>query len=416
MGMNLAYLLNSPDTERIASSLESIAIAQMAGVTELNERAIQQIVRSGKAAKFFNIGDQIVVKWSDGTNEYDMPFDIVDFSNAINADGDSVPAMWLESHYCLPGTQFDGSESMYIVGDTALPAGTYYWTFGNTWGSIDVVENGAWNFTLEQDVPAGGCIVVHGTSGDGIYTWGAPDVAATTWRVSTFASPSDVTPIETVTVSSGATGTSLGILKNNTTYTTEPGINQLQRAAYGYNRWSQSALRQYLNSAAAAGAWWEPKNPYDRPPKQLETMRGFMAGLPAEFVDIITPIKVTTALNTVTDGGTSTGGTEDTIDRFFLPSLQQRYIVPQLNNAEGAAWQYWRDMIGTDDPWPTGSNNKNPKIIKYLISNHSSAQNSRLRSAYRGDAYFAWRVYSTGYAGYGHATSTLGFAPACVIC
>lgn len=390
-----------------------VAMLHRSTATELDKATIQTIVRDGQATRYFSVGDQIVTKWNDGTNEYDLPWDVVDFSPAVNANGDTVPAMWLESHYALPGLQFDASEAMYRVGSNTLPAGRYYWTFGNTWGN-NVTQNASWNFTLTQDVPANGCIVVHGTASTGIYVWGAPDVLATNWRVSTFSSLSSTTPIETVTVSSGASGTSLGALQNSTAYTTEPGINQLQRAGCGYNRWSQSAMRQWLNSSAAAGAWWTPQNAYDRPPQQLATMRGFMAGLPEDFLSVVQPVKVTTALNTLTD--TAIGTTEDTIDTFFLPSLEQRYIAAQLAGVEGGAFQYWKELIGTADPWQRSNTITNASLIKYQISNHATPQTIRLRSVNNSNARSVFYIHTTGYTYAENASTALSATPACVIC
>lgn len=195
-------------------------------------------------------------------------------------------------------------------------------------------------------------------------------------------------------------------------------MNNLQRAAYGYNRWSQSAIRQWLNSDADVGEWWTPQNVFDRPPQQLATLRGFMAGLPSDFKAVLAPVKVTTALNTVTDS--DIGTSEDTYDTFFLPSLEQEYIVPQLSNVEGAYWPYWKERLGLSEPQATGSAGANANHIRYAIESHTSAQNVTLRSAYRGFGCYRWYLSTTGYAysygyGYGLAATALRPAPACVI-
>ena len=372
---------------------------------------ISDIVRLGLAEKVFMIGDQILTKWSpDGTTEYDLPWDVVDIADVVNEDGDIVPGLWLQAHWVMPGVQFDASEAIYVA-SAALPAGTYHFTFGTSWGS-NVVSGKSYQFTTTEEIPAGGQIMV-GKNNDW-YTWGAPDQAPANWRVHTFASNSATTPLEqNLTLTEGTDGTDLGSINSSTKYS-QNGLNNLQRAGYGYNRWSQSAIRQWLNSNAAANAWWTGKNPFDRAPQQLSSMRGFMAGLPEDFLAVVNPVKVTTALNTVSDS--EIGTSEDTYDRFFLASLEQEYCEPQLANVEGKYWPYWKERLDINSPQASGAANALAAHIRYLISNHSSAQGVRLRSAYRGGAGYTWSVNSTGIVGSYYATGAACPAPACVIC
>ena len=245
------------------------------------------------------------------------------------------------------------------------------------------------------------------------WTWGAPDVAPTSWKVHTFASNAATTPLEqNLAVTEGSDGTALGSLTSTAKYATS-GINNLQRAGYGYNRWAQSANRQYYNSAAGTGAWWTPQNPFDRAPQQLSTVRGFMAGFEEEFLNIIKPVKTVTALNTVSD--TDIGATEITYDTFFLPSLEQEYIAPQLSGQEGAYWEYWKQRLGLTSPQGWYDANKNAAHIRYAYDAKTSAQSCRLRSCHRGTAHSVWFVHTTGYAHYGATYANRG-CPACIIC
>ena len=61
----------------------------------------------------------------------------------------------------------------------------------------------------------------------------------------------------------------------------EPGNPDANRAQYGCNRWDWSAIRQWLNSAAAPGEWWTAQHEYDAAPAYAATLAGFMADLPA---------------------------------------------------------------------------------------------------------------------------------------
>lgn len=374
-------------------------------------REIQEVVRQGRAQDYFNIGDQLEVKWTKGTTEYTLPFDVVSFDDVIKeGETDPSPGMWLESHYAMDGVQFDASEAIYVT-DVALPAGTYNFTIGTNWGS-NCVAGKVYQFTTTKEIPAGGQVMV-GKNNDW-YTWGAPDVAPANWRVHTFASSSATTPLDSnLELSEGSDGTALGSIASNTKYS-QSGVNNFQRAGYGYNRWAMSAMRQYLNSADAKGVWWAPKNPFDRAPQQLATLDGFMSGFDNEFLQAIGKIKVTTALNTISD--TDIGASEDVYDKFFLASLEQEYIVPQAAGVEGAYWPYWKDRLELDSPQAQGGAGTNANHIRYAYDAKSSAQSCRLRSAYRDGAFSAWFVFTSGAASYNYATGALRGCPACVIC
>ena len=397
--------------ERVASALEAIAVANAKNIDLTNMREVQEIVKAGKAPEFFGIGDQIDVEWkpdnaSDTT--YHIPFDVVAFLPATDAQGNiHEKAMWLQSHYALLGVQFSGNNAFYVP-TAELPAGTYHFSIANDWGS-HCVAGKSYQFTLTQAVPAGGQLVLGTASSN---TSGLPDTAPANWRVRTFTSGLQDTPTEIVALTEGTDGTDLGALSSSTKYS-ESGINNMQRAAYGYNRYSHSAIRQWLNSAGGKGEWWEQKNPFDHRPDQLATAQGFMAGLPSDFLSIIKPVKLVTALNTVSDS--EIGASEETTDKFFLPSLEQEYIVPQANG-EGAYWQYWKDRLGLSSPQILGGNGANAHHIRYAYENHTSVQFVRLRSAGRDGACYAWVVYKSGGV-YRDSSATYAFrpAPACVI-
>ena len=372
---------------------------------------IQEVVKRGLAQDYFSIGDQIEVKWTKGTTEHTLPFDVVSFDDVYKeGETDPSPGMWLECHYAMDGVQFDASEAIYVASE-ALPAGTYHFTIGTNWGT-HCVAGTSYEFTTTQEVPAGGQIMV-GKNNDW-YTWGAPDQSPANWRVHTFASADAVTPLDSnLTLTEGSGGTDLGSIASSTKYSAS-GVNNLQRAGYGYNRWSMSAMRQYLNSDAAAGAWWEAKNPFDRAPQQLSSLAGFMAGFESDFLAALGKIKVTTALNTVSDS--EIGTSEDTYDTFFLASLEQEYIVPQAAGVEGAYWPYWKERLDLSSPQAQGSGGTNANHIRYAYDSRTSAQHCRLRSAHRDFAHNTWYVHTSGTALYFTAASAARGCPACVIC
>ena len=187
------------------------------------------------------------------------------------------------------------------------------------------------------------------------------------------------------------------------------GINSVDVLRNGYNRWRDSGIRQWHNSAAGKGEWWTPQHLGDIAPSQLASRKGFMAGLDSDFLAVVHPIKVKTACNTITDGGE----TDTTIDTFFLQSVEEVYGSPQIAGVEGPYFPYWKDVLGIDAP--SNSANDARKIPK--INNTSgSAVYLRLRSASRGHSYGAWYIGSGGNLGdYYHANGSYSSLPACVI-
>lgn len=385
---------------RQTAIMSATAKDQIAAITS-EMGSISRLVRQGYGPTLMEVGDQLIHKWADGSTEYDVPHDIVHFSDVELKNGEIVPGMFMQWHFCSPfGVQFDAAEAFYYA-ETELAAGTYNVIVGENWGTY-CKKNEVYQFTLTKPVPAGGQITGFA---------GMPDQAPANWRVSTYESAESTTPIETVTPSAGSNGTNLGTLSA----AGDGKLNSIQRVAYGYNRWSQSAIRQYLNSAAAAGQWWKPQNKWDRPPAELASHAGFLAGYSDDFIAAIKAVKVRTALNTVTDA--AEGTYEDTYDKIFLPSLEQEFITPQASGIEGDAWEYWKKAVerSTPTPWyKTFAEGGHP--ITYAINAKTSAQNVRLRSAHRGYAYITWYVYASGNVSDGNAASSGRFAPACVIC
>lgn len=389
------------------------ATSEATPVATLNE--IHEIVRRGEAPNVFSIGDQINLNYNDGENDYVLPWDIVHFGDVELQDGETVPGMFIQSHYALPGVQLDQNEAFYVVPAGGLSAGTYRFTMGNSWGS-KVVSGKTYSFTTTQAYSEGDLFQLGTADSE---TSNLPETAPSAWRVRTYKkdgstpASSVASATEILALTESSSGTNLGTLSSSTLYGTS-GLNNMQRSADGYNRWGQSALRQYLNSSADVNAWWEPQNPYDRRPDQLATMRGFMVGFDNAFLNIIKPIKVTTALNLVTD--TEIGASETTYDTFFPASTEQEYIVPQAEVSEGVYWEYWKQRLGLTSPQERGVAGTNPFHIRYAYNAKTNAVYCRLRSVATDTAHVTWYTLPSGYVGLGFAASASRCAPACVIC
>lgn len=366
-------------------------------------RDVINVVRAGKASTVFQVGDQIIIPWKDITNgkTYEVPLNVCAFSTATLQDGEELPSMIVQWHYATPfGVQFNHQQAFFHAAEE-LAAGTYYIEIGSKWGTY--CEAGKkYQFTLTKAVPAGGQLA-------GFH--GAPDQNPANWKVYSYNGNAAVDAIEIVPVKEGSTGTSLGVLK----FGGDGKLNCLQRTAYGYNRWSQSAMRQWLNSDKGAGEWWSPQNEFDRCPDQLATKAGFLTGFDPDFLDVLRPTKVVTALNTLTDSTSANGvePLETTYDKVFLPSIEQMHINPQLAG-EGTTWEYWKRASGMATKmqhWQTY-----PQIRTFAVENHTSPQNVRLRSASRGYSCYAWNVNSSGSVYNDGASNAWRCAPACELC
>lgn len=356
--------------------------------------------------QLFPIGDQIIAPWKDmndsahNTDEtaYQVAWNIVNHAMVTLKDGSEVPGLWLQMHRCSAyAIQFSHPQAFKNCPD-GLAAGTYYVTFGEKWGDKGADAGTTWQFTLTQAVPASGCL-------SGFES--LPDMATTAFKVKSWATPDAVNPIETVDVTSGSDGTSLGTMQLASVG--DDGLNSMQCVSYGHNRWGTSAIRQYLN--AAGDNWWTSQEDFDIRPDQY-IKKGFMSGFSDDFLAAIKPVKVTTALNTV-EGLSAT--TEDTYDTFFLPSLEQMNANPQLANVEGSYWPYWRKRLGVTGPVGWYDSNK-LEGFKIPALNENSPQYVRLRSAYRSHAGIMWNVTSAGYVSNSNVSSAYCFSPACVIC
>lgn len=383
----------------IAQALQTIAFAQAGQAVDIsNWEKIAGLVSRGYAQQIFDYGDQFIETWRDtvAAKDYEYPWQVNHFENVELETGETVPGMFLQAHYAHPfGVQFSQARA-FLRCPEGLAAGTYNVTFGVTWGGKDAVKDATYQFTTTQAVPAGGCLA-------GFIQ--LPDAAASSWKVFVYAADR-ITKLETVTVTKGNGGTSLGTMQ---LAARNGNLNSMQETGYGWNRWKTSALRQYLNSDQPKGKWWTPQDDWDIAPDQLMTKDGFLCGMSEDMLKAIKPIKVTTYANTMNDGG----GADVTYDRVFLPSLEQMNVNPQISG-EGTVHEYWIKRSGATKK--LAQYGTYPRLIHYAVENHTSPQIVRLRSANRGYACNVWFVYASGSVSNGNAWNAYRFAPLVSIC
>ena len=381
---------NASDIERLNAGVDVLFDFHK---TSLTWGEIVALIEGGEMSEISPVASQIKDVWKNTSDaSVEFPWDIVHYSQ----NGDT----WLKLHYAAPeALQFDAPEAIYYF-DGTEPAGTYHIPIGSAYGTGWVVGHSI-QFTLTAAPDEGDQLFIDcGTNNandpaDG-RTWRVYDAGGTTVK-------------QSGTTSEGTGGTSLGTIGNVNAHRTNGRLNAISRVVYGYARWSQSAMRQYFNSAEVS--WWTMKNPWDRPPAQASTIRGFLCGFSQDFLDHLEETEVVTALNTQ-EGFAET--TETTLDKIFLPSLEQMYINPQLAGVEGESWDYYKDLAaeaGLSGKFQTGQTY--PILITYNAQNTSSAVNVFLRSCSRGNASYEWVVNTSGYVGTSNAYNALRGCPAC---
>ena len=336
-------------------------------------------------------GDHVII--TETTSQY--AFDVIGIDHDTPADPSRKHSMTLQMHDLWPtAMQYDAPEAMYYIDEETYPngleAGTYYFTLPNYDASYG--GGSTLNFTLANPVPVGGQIR---------FGWGY-QVQANTCKISTYESAGAATAIETVTVAEGEAGIALPAL--HATSVTE-NANCAHRIKYGSNNWETSALRQWLNSDAEGGKWWEPKTVFDRPSTNAATA-GFLKGLDPAFLNIIGDVTKTTQ-QSISDGY----GLDASTERFFLLSRPEIYAGTErsADGADGKVYAYYG--AGYSDLASPGTGADSNRI-KYRSG---SATYWWLRTPYSTYGSYVRHVYPAGDLSSGSANGSYGVAPACVI-
>jgi hypothetical protein len=321
-----------------------------------------------------------------------LTFDVIGIDHDAPSDTQFEHSLTLQLHDCIAELQYDAAEAFYYA-ENGLVAGNYYFTIDPTYdATYNTYKDTGYQFTLTQDVPAKGVLT---------FSWGY-NAQASAAKVSSWASASATTAIESVPVSSGTTGTNLGQL--TTAGDAANNINSIQRVRYGSNNYVESAMRQYINSSKAAGSVWTPQTKFDRPPSWAATTAGFLFGVDPEFVAVLGKVKKVTALNNVSDGG----GSVETDEKVFLISRTEAYTGNEIAGGEGKAYAYYSNYSDLAAAGTGADTNR----IKYRAG---AAEYWWLRSPFVGNAYVVRSVIPSGALNSNVATYSFGVAPACVI-
>lgn len=375
--MSRLYLPTKEQMDTMNENLAKIAKAVGSQVDISTWEGIQKAVRSGIAKDILPVGSQLAVNHSVyGTRL----FDVVAHDYLKSVHDENAHTMTIQQHDLLPGTQFDAPEAFYYA-ETQLAAGTYNVILATAYGGWAA---GTYQFTLTQAVPAGGQLRINGYE----------STAITSLKVQSFANRTTNTATESVAITAGSGGTNLGTFG-------EGAINSIQRVSYGSNNYKESAMRQFLNSSAAAGSVWTPQTKFDRPPSWQTSLAGYKAGLDQNFLAVVGKVVLPCSANNIyeaPDSSIAKGAKYTLNDEFYLASRAEIFGSHDVND----------DTVLF--PFYEGAGNADR--IKYR---DGSAASWWLRTPYSGDATLVRLVYSDGTMDSSHAINSLGLAPACTI-
>lgn len=181
----------------------------------------------------------------------------------------------------------------------------------------------------------------------------------------------------------------------------EPSNPNGNRQSYGNNRYSQSNIDQWLNSAAAS--WYSARHSYDAPPNnanvwsnynEYDAEAGFLYHFEANFRNALLNDTITIAKNTVTDGG----GSESITRKVRLLTETEVGLGNENGIAEGTVWSYFSSNARRQ-AYPTAE-----AVSKSEYTNSSLSATQYwyywLATPRAGDAYGARLVFSDGCLSY----------------
>lgn len=339
---------------------------------------LYKTVINGGGPEAYPVGSIIVTEKGD----YKYPWAVM--HHGEHADG--RPYMHLRVIKAVDLLQFDAAEAFYYA-EEGLAAGTYNFEMPAAYGQTPA---GDYQFTLANAVPAGGRLLMPN----------AYSATIVEKNVSVYDAANSTVVSQTAVISSGDSGTKLGILQT-TGDPDEANMNSIQRAVYGSNNYAQSNIRQYLNSDAAAGAVWKSSNKFDQQPSWNASQPGFLSKLPDEFLEIVHPISISQDTNTVFEVDYTKSSSYAVRDKFWLPSRFQIYGSKESAELNEIQWDYYKGSADID---------------KIMYDNGGTARSQWLRSpsvGYAGSVRIVY--YSTGALSSISAGTSNAVAPACEI-
>ena len=289
---------------------------------------------------------------------------------------------------------FDNQEA-WLYAETAIPAGTYRFTIPNydtTYGG-----NKTYIFTSTPDVPVGGQLML---------TWAYQQNPSAVQAYSSSTATSALFNVSIAEWDGTTPCTDLGTIKlaMGDADSTYGKLNHIHRTRYGSNNYAQSGIRQWLNSDAAANAWWQPTTIFDRPYSNRNTA-GRLNTMNSDMKSVIATPTVDCITNNLfespsLDGTTFALQTAYTVkDKLFLVTHTE-INLSSAPNVDSILSYY--------------TSAGNAERIKYRADN-GNAYYWWLRTPYPTSAHGVRYVVSSGALSGTNALNTYGSAAACVI-
>lgn len=357
----------------------------------------RKAVRSGKAQSLYPVGTKLYENWGDDTSNAWIVVDYPNDSRYIDTDlaqqGYTNRVMLMEEK--LNYLRIFDNQEAWLYAETAIPAGTYRFTIPNydtTYGG-----NKTYIFTSTTDVPVGGQLML---------TWAYQQNPSAVQAYSSSTATSALFNVSIAEWDGTTPCTDLGTIKlaMGDADSTYGKLNHIHRTRYGSNNYAQSGIRQWLNSDAAANAWWQPTTIFDRPYSNRNTA-GRLNTMNSDMKSVIATPTVDCITNNLFESPSLDGTTF---------ALQTAYTVKD------------KLFLVTH----TEINLSSAPNVDSILSYYTSAGNAE-RIKYRadnGNAYYWWlrsplptgasgvrSVHSSGALSGNYADSTFGSAAACVI-
>lgn len=334
--------------------------AKLFDATSLSSwKELLYLVRSGRAAEFLKIGDQLVsVK-----NGTELVWDVIGIDEDEPVDVRHKHSVTLQLRDCFNNMPYSVPEASYFSA-SKLSAGQYYLKINN-YSSSPVY----YAFTLSQDLPLGGLIRV---AENMVYLYKKRTENYYSSFAVDFSSPNE----------EDMTGTFLGQ------------ENYHIHNEMGSLNYEDSDIRKWLNSSESS--WWSFSHGRSLAPLDYLALAGFCNGMDEDFLNAVNPVRKKTIL--------PDGSEVFTEDKFFLLSDEEVYA------SGGKAYEYYRENTSLSEP----SVLKDTSRIKMF---ESAPRHWWLRNPASGDNGLM-RVLTDGGVGSVKAVKVLayGVAPACCIC
>ena len=295
-------------------------------VWKLNGEAVELSVYGVTATGTPTEGDAITVHVQANT----VYFEIADFDHDVSAERglEHVTTMISRDVLSYGTIPFSSPQALKTIAadefQDGIPAGSVvdivldHGCYNNT-----TDEDGTYCFTAAAAIPVG-YKIRHSTIGTYLSSgYGVDHVLGGKFLIYD-ASGTKVAEYET---SAGAGAVHLGTATAETkSYMSGAHLNATRRNAYGSNRAAHSAIKKWLNSAAAGAgsgevaSWWTASDEFDMPVRT--TLPGFLHGLDQDFVACLGRVRKRTLLHAWdrADGGAKY---EDTEELVWQPSMTE---------------------------------------------------------------------------------------------